>query len=47
LENEPGSTMTLCSHRHPLHRAADTCLAAASLAQSESVGGFFIDEVYE
>ena len=38
--------MTLRSHRHPPHRAADTSRAAASLAQLESVGGFF-DEVYE
>jgi hypothetical protein len=47
LEKEPRSTMTLCSHRHPSRRAADAALASASLAQLESVGGFFIDEVYE
>ncbi len=47
LENEAGSTMTLCSHRHPSHRAPGVAFASASLAQLESVGGFFIDEVYE
>jgi hypothetical protein len=47
LENKSRSRMTLCSHRHPSHRAADAGLAAASIAQLESVGGFFIDEVYE
>jgi hypothetical protein len=41
---EPESTMTLCSHRHPSTPAADAAFASASIADSESVGGFFIGQ---
>jgi hypothetical protein len=47
LESEPRSTMTLCSHRHPSSFAADVSLVAASIADSESVGGFFTDALCE